>query len=252
MFLCLTYHKVLAASASAGEADFYSVTRENLASQIQATLAAGFTPLDFTPVKSQILPDARQFLLTFDDGTADHYEVVFRVLQELGLHGIFFVPTAKLNRASYLTDAQVREMAQAGQAIGFHGHEHRRLNELTDDQLRDQFQRSRDIITGLTGESPSFFAPPGGYLNEHIREVALGFGAKAIRTMRWGFNNVLDITALETVPLNRHTSMAQFGTIIHGKQPRMLYLGKQAVKTILPLHTYERARSWMFKLRRNH
>ncbi len=250
MILCLTYHKILEASGSAGDVDFYSVTRDNLVSQIQATLAAGFTPFDLTQTKPRIASGDRQFILTFDDGTADHYEIVFPVLQELGLPGIFFVPTAKLNRPGYLTDAQVREMAQAGQTIGLHGHEHRRLDRTTDDEMRNQFQRSRDSLTRLTGEPPLFFAPPGGFMSEHVREVALGFGVRVIRTMQWGFNHPPDLTALETVPVNRHTKAPQFQRILQGKQPQILYFGKQAAKALVPARAYEKLRNLIFKLSR--
>jgi peptidoglycan/xylan/chitin deacetylase (PgdA/CDA1 family) len=249
VILIFTYHKICAAE-SARDPDFYTVSREAMVAQIKAALAAGYRALSFPELGNGPIAAGKHFLLTFDDGTVDHCETVLPQLKELGLPGIFFVPTAKLNRPGYLTDAQVRELAAAGQTIGFHSHEHRRMDVMTDDEMRQQFRLSRDILTRLTGSQPLHFAPPGGFLNEHLREVALGFGAQVIRTMRWGFNHDADLTGLETVPLNRHTTARKFQKILEGKQPRLVYLGKQTAKALVPARAYERLRERLFKLAR--
>lgn len=249
MILVFTYHKICPAESSR-EPDFYTVSRATMVAQIKATLAAGYRALPFQELLSGRTTAEKHFLLTFDDGTADHFDTVFPQLKELGLPGIFFVPTAKLNRPGYLNDTQVREMAAAGQTIGFHSHEHRRLDLMTDDEMRQQFRLSRDILVRLTGGQPLFFAPPGGFINEHLREVALGFGVEVIRTMRWGFNHHADLTGLETVPLNRHTTKRKFDKILEGKQPQLMYFGKQVAKALVPARAYERLRGRLFKLAR--
>ncbi len=250
MILVLTYHQIRGAEKNR-DRDFYAVTRDGFVAQVKATLQAGGREMpvrDLVTSRTIPVPSEARFLLTFDDGTVDHYEIVFPVLKELGLRGVFFVPTAKLNRPGYLADAQVSEMAEAGQAIGFHGHEHVRLDRATDEKMRDQFQRSRDILTRLTGQQPLAFAAPGGFLSEHLREVALGFGVEVIRTMRWGFNHHPDQTALETVPVNRHLTELQFQKILRGEPPpRLLYFGKQAAKALVPARAYERLRGLVFK-----
>jgi peptidoglycan/xylan/chitin deacetylase (PgdA/CDA1 family) len=253
VILFLTYHKVSAPGDRADE-DFYTVPCDVMLAQIQSTAAAGFQPLPInrllTDAKAPSFPGAN-YVLSYDDGTLDHYDVVLPALQEAGLRGIFFVPTAKLNKPGHLTNSQVQEIARAGHTIGFHSHEHRRLDRTGDDMLREQFKRSRGILGDLIGETPWLFAPPGGFINEHVREVALGFGVKTIRTMRWGFNHKPDMTYLETVPLNRHTNSNKFANILQGKQPHLLYIGKQAAKAIVPLRAYERIRSWIFNIGRN-
>jgi peptidoglycan/xylan/chitin deacetylase (PgdA/CDA1 family) len=252
MILFLTYHKV-GAPGDRRDKDFYTVPSDVMCAQINAAEAAGYVRL---PVDRLLTENGdpnfpgKHFVLSYDDGTSDHYDYVLPALDAAGLRGIFFVPTAKLNRPGHLTAGQVQEIARAGHYIGFHSHEHRRLDHSQDYMLRDQFKRSRDILGDLLGKTPSLFAPPGGYMNEHVREVALGFGVKVIRTMKWGFNNKPDMTYLETVPINRHTTERKFGKILQGKQPHLLYFGKQAAKSIVSLRTYERIRSWMFDIGR--
>lgn len=251
MILCLTYHKVVHAADDCAE-DFYTVTADDLVAQIQATLAAGFTSLTFDDLKSGRKIEGKNFLLTFDDGTVDHHDIVLPILTKLGQRAVFFVPTAKLNRPGYLTDAQTTEIATVGHLIGCHSHEHKRLDTLSPVEIRTQLQTACQELSRITGQAPWIFAPPGGFINPQIQAAAKSLGMEIIRTMKWGFNRKLDFSALETAPLNRHTTKSKFQKILQGKQPQLLYIGKQAAKAIIPLHAYERVRSWLFKLARKH
>lgn len=247
MILLLTYHKVSSGPKSV-DVDFYTVTQRQLQDQFRALVESGRKCASMRRIRgdSPLPPD--NFILSFDDGTADHFETVFPLLKELGWTATFFVPTAKLNRPGYLTDAQVSELSRAGNCIGLHSHEHRRLDLFSDGDMRDQIDRSRGLVGELTGEAPWLFAPPGGFINEHVREVALGYGVEVIRTMRWGYNENPDITALETIPINRHTDSEKFQKILHFQQMQYLYFGKQAMKALVPAGAYEKMRSYLFKL----
>ena len=249
MILLFTYHKV-SAGAEVGERDFYTVTRGQLVQHFQALAATGRQCLAASAMREPNSLPRNNFVLSFDDGTADHFDIVLPLLRERGWRATFFIPTAKLNKPGYVTDDQVRELAKAGHDIGFHSHEHRRLDLATDDQMREQISRSQQIVGNLIGEKPRLFAPPGGFMNEHVREVALGFGAEVIRTMRWGYNETLDLTGLETVPINRHTDAAKFQKILEFRQTRYMYFGKQAMKALIPTRAYEKVRNLLFKLAR--
>lgn len=247
MIPIFTYHKISDGDAGGG-AEFYTVSRGQLVRQLEALATAARRCVGAEVLLESNSRTGEKFILSFDDATQDHYEIVFPLLEERGLRAVFFVPSAKLNQPRRLTDAQVREMARAGQTIGLHGHEHKRLDVLDDDELREQIRRSREIIGDLAGERPWIFAPPGGFLSEHVREVALGFGVRAIRTMRWGYNQNMDVTALETIPINRHTDDRKFLRILDSREIPFLYSGKQAVKALIPARAYERLRSTLFKM----
>jgi len=246
MILFLTYHKV--SGRNGGAPDFYTVSREQLARDIQALADAGYQPLDVNSLVEQNNFPGRNYLLSFDDGTLDHYTVAFSLLRELAQHAVFFVPTSRLDRPGYVTTAQVREMAGAGQTIGLHSHDHKRMDVLTDGEMRDQMRKSREILAGITGVPPWIFAPVGGFINPHVREVAQGFGVRVIRTMSWGYNETVDLTALETVPLNRHTTRQEFQEILAQRRGRSLYVGKQAMKALIPMRAYEQLRGLVFKV----
>jgi peptidoglycan/xylan/chitin deacetylase (PgdA/CDA1 family) len=146
-----------------------------------------------------------------------------------------------------MTNAQVRELATAGHVIGFHSHEHQRLDLSSPDEIRRQVTLSLQIINDITGTKPLIFAPPGGYINSRIREATLELGVPAIRTMRWGYNKKLDLTSLETIPINRHTSDKKFLNILESHDSSLLYAGKETLKRLIPLRGYELLRNLLFK-----
>jgi peptidoglycan/xylan/chitin deacetylase (PgdA/CDA1 family) len=248
MILFLTYHAV-AAGVDTRARNFYTVTREQLERHFDFLSSSGHTCISPTALREGKLIEKHHFVLSFDDATADHAEIVRPVLRNRGWTAAFFVPTVKLNKPGYLTDGEVRDLNSEGHTIGLHSHEHRRLDVLSDDQLREQMGRSQGILADLIGQKPWLFAPPGGYLNEHIREVALGFEVQAIRTMRWGYNQKLDLTSIETIPINRHTDDRKFRRIIETRyRRRIAYASKQAVKAIVPSRAYEWMRARLLKL----
>jgi peptidoglycan/xylan/chitin deacetylase (PgdA/CDA1 family) len=66
----------------------------------------------------------QDYILTFDDGTADHYEN-WPKLQAIPTEKIFFIITEKIGTEGYLTLEQVKElMADPLVVIGGHSHEH--------------------------------------------------------------------------------------------------------------------------------
>jgi peptidoglycan/xylan/chitin deacetylase (PgdA/CDA1 family) len=246
MIYLLTYHKVRIGNAT-GEDSFYTVSADQLMHHIEALKARGSRNLTIHELLQPGAQTEGKFILCFDDGTSDHHEVVFPILQKSDCQGVFFVPTSKLNKPGYMTNAQVRELATAGHVIGFHSHEHQRLDLSSPDEIRRQVTLSLQIINDITGTKPLIFAPPGGYINSRIREATLELGVPAIRTMRWGYNKKLDLTSLETIPINRHTSDKKFLNILESHDSSLLYAGKETLKRLIPLRGYELLRNLLFK-----
>jgi peptidoglycan/xylan/chitin deacetylase (PgdA/CDA1 family) len=246
MILVLTYHKVCGTPAGA-EPNFYTVTGAQLDRHIHLLHEKGYACMRIEDlISAATVPDPR-YILTFDDGTIDHYEVVFPLLEEYHCQGVFFIPTAKLNQPGYLTNAQVKEIAAAGHAIGLHGHEHRRLDVMSDDEVRRQLALSQKIIADLTGATPVLFVPPGGFVNDRIRAIGTELGVRVMRTMRWGYNQRLDLMALETIPINRYMNDRKFLERLESRNKPVLYAAKEALKRLIPLPAYEWVRRTVFK-----
>jgi peptidoglycan/xylan/chitin deacetylase (PgdA/CDA1 family) len=245
MILVLTYHKITANDN--GEEEFYSVKSEALARQLELLESSGLyalCPDELLTYKERGNP---AYILTFDDGSSDHFELVLPLLAQYGRKGIFFVPTSKLNQPGYLSTEALKKMRQAGHCIGSHSHEHRRLDRCREEDIRVQIQLSLGILREAIGEAPWSFAPPGGYFDRRIQKVALENGVRVVRTMRWGYNRHLDPTSLECTPINRHTTTREFSRILAFRNIGGIYVAKELVKRFVPLTLYNRLRRVAFR-----
>ncbi len=246
MILVLTYHKVLREQEPKPE--FYTITAEHLERQLELLARSGLHALTPEELSGGSIPEQPAYLLSFDDATVDHYEVVPPLLARYRLQGLFFAPTAKLNRPGYLSSKQAAELSRAGHVLGLHSHEHRRLDWLGEEDIRAQMERSRQILTELAGKSPTLFAPVGGFINRRVRALALEAGVRVIRTMRWGHNASLDLTSLDCIPVNRFFSDEEFGRVLKFRNRAALYTAKQLTKSLIPGATYEALRGLVFRL----
>jgi len=245
MILVLTYHKVLRGPDP--KRRFYTIQGEQLERQLEMLVQSGLEAVSPEKLVDSAQPCERAYLLTFDDGTLDHYEVVLPILARYGCHGVFFVPSSRLDRPGYLSSKQVVEMSRAGQTIGLHSHEHRRLDWLGEEDIRVQMEISRQTIGDLTGKPPIFFAPVGGYVNRCVRSVALESGVRVIRTMRWGYNENPDLAALECIPVNRYFTEHEFRQVLEfRRRSAMLYGAKEIAKKMIAPQAYESLRSIVF------
>jgi len=122
-------------------------------------------------------------LLTFDDGLASNFFVAARVLESLGLCGLFFVnPGFALLEADAardffrerlaesqsqpltpeewtpMTPAQIAELAGRGHAIGNHTFSHADLSRTYGRDLTHEIVGSRDLLAQWTGRRIEYFA----------------------------------------------------------------------------------------------
>ena len=116
--------------------------------------------------------------VTFDDGFADNYVHALPILRRLGIPATFFVSTGLVERSSdaiqerswhgwrdpgsTLTWKQILEIRAAGMDIGAHGHSHRSLGKLTDDEVVADLSTCKRIMEDRLGESVMALAYPHG------------------------------------------------------------------------------------------
>ena len=138
---------------------------------------------------------AKPVVLTFDDGYADAYEVVFPLLLEYGYTGTFFVlatPT-HFEAPGYLTWAQMQEMAQAGMEIQAHGRDHVDLRGRSNDYLVYQILGIQEAIHSHTDQLPRFFCYPSGRYDDNVIAVLKSAGYWGAVTTEWGNTHTLEV-----------------------------------------------------------
>jgi peptidoglycan/xylan/chitin deacetylase (PgdA/CDA1 family) len=163
-------------------------------------------------------------ILTFDDGTTDHFEVVMPLLKEFGIQALFYISTARLNRDKYLTAEQVRLLWENGHTIGSHSHVHKRLDMESCEQVTHQLELSAMAIQKIVGQRPVHFAPPGGFYNCSVQEIAHGVGYSFFRTMDWGYNRLFNSTQIEVVPMTNALGTYFLKYALKGRLERTLKL----------------------------
>jgi peptidoglycan/xylan/chitin deacetylase (PgdA/CDA1 family) len=180
-------------------------------------------------------------MLHFDDGTVDHHDTVAPLLAKHGFRAVFFISTAKLGNEGYLSESDVRAMAEAGHVIECHGHSHRRMDRMSGDELAGELRRSVEEIHRLTGRRPRIIAPPGGFVSKRVVEIASRMGMPVVRTMRWNVNPLPLRGSLDCLVVHHGTTPQTISRWIDGKGLCVLkirYLVKQLVRAAMPLDLY--------------
>ncbi|TLS43527.1 polysaccharide deacetylase family protein [Streptomyces montanus] len=224
----LMYHAVSTAPNDATRA--LSVAPEAFAEQMALIDDLGFTPVSTAQLArwwraTGPLPE-RPVLITFDDGYEGVHRHALPVLAKHGFASTLFVSTGWL-RGTYDTGGgldtmldwdQVRELADEGVEIGGHSHTHPQLDQLTDDTLRFELTRCREIVADELGSAPVSFAYPYGYSSRRVREAVreAGYGqalavGNALARRRQG------PYALQRVTVHRNTGIEEFERLVEGR-----------------------------------
>jgi len=111
--------------------------------------------------------------LTIDDGNASDVETALPALERKGLTAAFFIPSDRIGKPHYVSEAGLRALAAAGMEIGSHGCTHLRWTEVSDAEI------ARDVTNSIERLSSVVGAP--------VRSVAVPYGAcdrRVLRTLR--------------------------------------------------------------------
>jgi len=167
----LLYHRVL---DSAPASDPFTVSREAFERQV-VWLAERFTLRTAAQV---VAATARERLegsaaITFDDGDPSVVEVVLPVLMRHGVPATVFVDVGRLTGRGGpgLSPADLRALDAAGIEVASHGVSHTDLTALTDDEVRDELERSRELLQTTIEKPVTGFAYPFGAYDERVASL---------------------------------------------------------------------------------
>lgn len=130
--------------------------------------------------------------LTFDDGYADFVTNVLPVLRRERVPFALFVCADPrrdelANAHPLLTPDEVAELSKEPLCeIGAHGVSHRKLTELSDEDVRRELHESKRYVERLTGKPCRYFAYPKGASDSRVRRLAAEAGFDAAFTVKQG------------------------------------------------------------------
>lgn len=116
-------------------------------------LAAG-TPLPPKPV-----------MLSFDDTDLDQYSVAWPEMKQYNFKGVFFIMTVSIGRPRYMSKEQIKELSDAGNAIGSHTWDHHNVKKYSGEDWVRQIEKPSRQLEQITGKPIKYFAYPFGLWN---------------------------------------------------------------------------------------
>ncbi|WP_158845838.1 polysaccharide deacetylase family protein, partial [Streptomyces sp. NRRL WC-3742] len=121
----------------------------------------------------------RVVALTIDDGPDPRYTpTVLALLQQYGIRATFFL----IGENATEHPALVREIADRGHHIANHTWTHPDLRHLSEAKVREELERTSDLLHRTTGRLPTWFRAPGGDWSPVSLKVAADLG---MRNMGW-------------------------------------------------------------------
>lgn len=133
---------------------------------IQPVAVAAATSLPANLVPSVDCSREACLALTFDDGpSAKHTPRILDLLDTHDAKATFFVVGQQVPG----NEALLRRMHASGHEIGNHTWNHRKINELTPQELKDDIARTQQVVAEAGVPAPRLFRPPYGLFNATIR-----------------------------------------------------------------------------------
>ncbi|WP_153459820.1 polysaccharide deacetylase family protein [Streptomyces kaniharaensis] len=124
-------------------------------------------------------PARRVVALTLDDGPDPRYTpTVLALLQQHGIRATFFL----IGENAVEHPELVREIADHGHHIANHTWSHPDLRRVSESRVRDELERTSDLLQRTTGRTPTWFRAPGGDWSDVSLQVGADLG---MRPMAW-------------------------------------------------------------------
>lgn len=132
--------------------------------------------------------------LTFDDGPGPFTSKLLDILRAHRTKVTFFLVGTRVEKYGKIA----RRMAREGHEIGGHTYDHPHLTSLPDDEIRDEIERTQDLIQRATGRRPDILRPPYGDTDERVTSIAAELGLAQIlwnaSSRDWELRNVRAVT----------------------------------------------------------
>lgn len=186
----LMYHKV------GDDKDNDAVIREDLfREQMKFLKDNGYNPLTMEQLYEYVVNGAavpeKPVVLTFDDGYADTYSIVYPIMKEYGFPATVFINPGDIG--TRLTWDQVREMHKNGITISNHGFQHIEMGQLSEVKQIENITKAQEALAKEVGiKDNPWFCYPYGDKNEFTDSASKKAGIKMGMAMKSGWAHTGD------------------------------------------------------------
>jgi len=228
--IVLLYHRV----EQGGIGNKYTLRLSSFEEQLGYLHSQGYkTILPKEIVKYVQHNPPKTIIISFDDGTADHHDIVYPMLKKYGFKGVFFIISKYTDSPGSLNERQIREMIKNGMEIGSHSYSHPLLDEMDISGIHYELKKSKDDLEQICGQKIVSFAPPGGWFDDRVVKVTRDVGYTALFGCEIGVN---DLTkgpfVYKRIEVLSDLSLQEFKDLLN--PPKILsYKVSQSLKVIL-------------------
>ncbi len=147
------------------------VSPARMEEQLKWITENGYTPIWFEDLH-RLNSIEKPIILTFDDGYSDNYTDLYPLLKKYQVKATVFMITGSIGEEHYLTEQQIKEMAESG-LVSFQSHTvtHRLLTQLNAEELKTELTESKKALFELTGKQPFVLCYPTGEYSKAVLEA---------------------------------------------------------------------------------
>lgn len=128
-------------------------------------------------------PSPLPVLFTFDDGGSSAFGCIADLLEEAGWRGHFFITTDYVDAPTFVTRAQVRDLAARGHVIGTHSCSHPiSMARCAPERLLAEWTRSTSVLEDIVGEPVRVGSVPNGASSARVAAAAAAAGLTTLFT----------------------------------------------------------------------
>ena len=238
----LLYHDVIEndldesgfAGAAAGR---YKIGRQHFKSHL-ASIAARVSSPAVAATRHALLPGARAFFFTVDDGGKSSL-IIADELERLGWRGTFFITTGRTGTQGFMTAADIAALHRRGHSIGSHSVSHPyRMSELPDAAIAHEWRDSLAVLADIIGAPVETASVPGGFYSQKVAEAAASCGVNVLFnsepvTSVYCVDGCLIVGRFNILPANSPAAVAAIaaGAPTALLKQQVLWNAKKTVKT---------------------
>ena len=231
----------------------YGLSIQQFAVHLAAIRQAGWLTVKQWDELRKIPEPTRKILLTFDDGHISNFELALPALQAQRFHAGFFITTDWISRPGFMNETQLRNMREAGMALGTHGCSHRYFSDLSETELQRELVDSKKKLENILGEPIVALALPGGRGHPRLRALAHEAGYEFIFTSRIGIAKPAhELDDLPRIPIINTQPHEFLDRLLQGDFSAIEKMARKArtrdaLKRILGNRLYDRVRGILLR-----
>ena len=185
-----------------------------------------------------------KILLTFDDGYHCNYDIVMNLLEKYSVTAIFFIVSEYIGKPGYLTQCQLKKLAEKNFLIGSHTVNHADCSDLTVEEFTNELQESKRSIEKIIQKEIRYFSFPYGREFKKFDKYLFNTYEIYFNSKPGPYNEFKN--TISRYPLNSFSKIDTIKKISNNKLYilgyKLRYRMKELVKFILPSGFYQSLR----------